>query len=55
MTGDLNLVGMDYNIALTTFFVSYALFEVPSNIILKLIRPGLWVRTISVLFFVALC
>lgn len=43
MEEDLNLQGQDYNVALTVFFVSYALLEVPSNIILKLMRPSHWV------------
>jgi hypothetical protein len=42
MNKGLNLVGMQYNIALTVFFLPYALLEVPSNIILKMMRPSLW-------------
>ncbi|EXJ62223.1 hypothetical protein A1O7_02656 [Cladophialophora yegresii CBS 114405] len=48
MEEDLNLYGMRYNTALTVFFVPYALFEVPSNIILKMLRPSIW---ISILCF----
>ncbi|OAA68741.1 Major Facilitator Superfamily protein [Niveomyces insectorum RCEF 264] len=48
MSEDLNLVNMRYNTALTLFFVPYGLFEVPSNVVLKLVRPSLW---ISVLLF----
>ncbi|KAH6704245.1 major facilitator superfamily domain-containing protein [Leptodontidium sp. MPI-SDFR-AT-0119] len=48
MSEDLNLYGMRYNIALTVFFVPYALFEIPSNIVLKLLRPSIW---ISILCF----
>ncbi|OAL73143.1 hypothetical protein A7D00_2916 [Trichophyton violaceum] len=40
---DLHLVGYQYNIALTLFFVPYGLFEVPSNIILKILRPSVWI------------
>lgn len=40
--------GSQYNTALTAFFVSYGLFEAPSNIVLKLMRPSLW---ISILLF----
>jgi hypothetical protein len=39
---------MQYNIALTLFFVPYAFFEVPSQIVLKLVRPSIW---ISILMF----
>ena len=35
---DLNLAGLRWNTAVTMFFVSYGLFEVPANIILKLWR-----------------
>lgn len=43
MTEDLNLRGNQYNIALTVFFFPYAFFEVPSNVILKLMRPSRWI------------
>jgi hypothetical protein len=33
-----------YNIALTIFFVPYILFEIPSNIILKKLKPHVWRR-----------
>jgi len=33
-----------YNIALTIFFVPYILFEIPSNIILKKLKPHVWCR-----------
>ncbi|KXS94248.1 hypothetical protein AC578_8814 [Pseudocercospora eumusae] len=42
MNDDLHLTGTEYNLALTVFFFPYAIFEVPSNIVLKLIRPSLW-------------
>lgn len=32
---DLNIDGNQYNICLTVFFITYALFEVPSNMLLK--------------------
>jgi hypothetical protein len=38
MSTALNLIKFRYNTALTVFFVPYALFEIPSNIVLKLIR-----------------
>ena len=33
MTEDLNMTGNDYNVALLSFFITYILFEVPSNIV----------------------
>lgn len=46
MNDDLKLTGIQYNIVLTVFFISYALLEVPSNIILKLTRPSIWMPSI---------
>lgn len=44
MTEDLNMPGntLKYNTAVTIFFVPYTLLEVPSNIVLKLMRPSHW-------------
>jgi hypothetical protein len=39
-----------YNIALFIFFVPYILFEVPSNLILKKIKPSTWLSMIMVLW-----
>ena len=33
--------------ALTIFFIPYALFEVPSNIVLKMLTPRIWLTTIT--------
>jgi len=48
LTDDLHLAGLQYNTAVTLFFPPYCLFEVPSNIVLKIIRPSLW---LSILLF----
>ncbi|KIW30524.1 uncharacterized protein PV07_06263 [Cladophialophora immunda] len=39
---DLGLSGTQYSTALTIFFVPYVIFEIPSNIILKRLRPHVW-------------
>jgi MFS family permease len=39
---DLNLGGVEYNTALTIFFVPYIIFEIPSNILLKHFSPRVW-------------
>ena len=44
---DLGLSDYQYNMALTIFFFPYALFEVPSNIVLKLLTPRIWLTTIT--------
>lgn len=48
MVTDLNLSGSQYNLALTVFFFPYAIFEVPSNIVLKLMRPSWWICILMV-------
>lgn len=39
---ELHLTGVEYNNALTIFFIPYILFEIPSNIFLKRLRPHVW-------------
>lgn len=46
LTKDLNMHGLQYNTAVTLFFVPYTLLEVPSNIVLKLMRPSRWIAII---------
>lgn len=48
MYEDLSLYGLRYNAAVTIFFVPYTLLEVPSNIVLKMLRPSIW---LSILCF----
>jgi MFS family permease len=48
LSTDLNLVGNQYNLCLTIFFISYCVFEVPSNAILKVLRPSIWLPTIMI-------
>ncbi|KAK5054538.1 hypothetical protein LTR84_001429 [Exophiala bonariae] len=43
---DLGMTGQDYNIALFTFFILYILLEVPCNMILKKIRPSVFISSI---------
>ncbi|KAF5095635.1 hypothetical protein D0Z03_001795 [Geotrichum reessii] len=50
MSSDLNLVGNQYNVALTIFFVPYILSEVPSNYFLKKFKPHIWLSLCMILF-----
>ncbi|KAL4917576.1 major facilitator superfamily domain-containing protein [Aspergillus aurantiobrunneus] len=43
---ELGMEGRQYNIALFVFFIPYILFEVPSNMILKRIKPSWWLSGI---------
>lgn len=45
---DLNMSSDEYNWCLTVFFFTYAAFEVPSNLLLKKLRPSVWLPTIMV-------
>ena len=40
MSKDLSLVGNQYNLVLMVFFFPYAAFEIPSNLLLKKLRPS---------------
>jgi MFS family permease len=39
---DLGLTSTQYSTCLTIFFVPYVVFEIPSNIILKRLKPHVW-------------
>ncbi|OAX39610.1 MFS general substrate transporter [Rhizopogon vinicolor AM-OR11-026] len=50
METDLKLTDSQYLLCLTVFFFSYALFEVPSNIVLKRLRPSVWLSVLMLLW-----
>nr|XP_018265893.1 uncharacterized protein I303_02269 [Kwoniella dejecticola CBS 10117]OBR88051.1 hypothetical protein I303_02269 [Kwoniella dejecticola CBS 10117] len=43
LTTDLHLTSLQYSNASMIFFVSYVAFEVPSNLVLKKLRPSRWI------------
>ncbi len=45
---DLGMTPDQYNWCLTAFFFTYAAFEVPSNLLLKKLRPSRWLPSIMV-------
>ncbi|KAI1189666.1 MFS transporter [Nemania serpens] len=47
---DLGLAGYDYNTVLSIFYVSYIVFEIPSNLACKWIGPGWFIPAISLGF-----
>ncbi|KAL0574922.1 hypothetical protein V5O48_007044 [Marasmius crinis-equi] len=47
---DLGLRGYDYNVVLTSFYVSYIVFEIPCNVLCKKIGPGWFIPAITLLF-----
>ncbi|KDE06251.1 hypothetical protein MVLG_03410 [Microbotryum lychnidis-dioicae p1A1 Lamole] len=50
LEADLKMTGDDYAIALSAFFISYCLFEVPSNLMLKKLRPSIWLSSITIVW-----
>lgn len=44
------MTGLDYNATLSIFYISYILFEIPSNIVCKLIGPGWFLPILTVCF-----
>lgn len=47
---DLHLTPGQYNLCLTIFFIPYAFFEVPSNIVLKFLKPNVWITIMMVVW-----
>ncbi|PNS15960.1 hypothetical protein CAC42_4361 [Sphaceloma murrayae] len=47
---DLGLRGYDYNALLSYFYISYIIFEIPSNMMCKWVGPGWFIPAITVLF-----
>ncbi|KAH8102511.1 MFS general substrate transporter [Cristinia sonorae] len=54
MQKDLHVTDKQYLIALTVFFFPYALFEPPSNIALRRLRPSRWLSFITFVWGIAM-
>ncbi|KAI4167573.1 MAG: hypothetical protein LQ343_007112 [Gyalolechia ehrenbergii] len=53
---ELNLENTQYNNALTIFFIPYIVFEIPSNVLLKKLKPHIWLSACMFLFgLVTIC
>ncbi|KDQ61513.1 hypothetical protein JAAARDRAFT_76589 [Jaapia argillacea MUCL 33604] len=50
LEADLHITDQQYLIALTIFFFSYSIFEVPSNVFLKRLRPSIWLSLLMLLW-----
>ena len=50
MDTDLNMEGYDYNVIISVFYVSYIVFEIPSNLACKYIGPGWYIPLMTLLF-----
>ncbi|KAG2234246.1 hypothetical protein INT48_001965 [Thamnidium elegans] len=47
---DLNLIGNEYYTALTIFFIGFVLFHIPSNLLVKRLRPSRWISCTMILW-----
>ncbi|KAL3493609.1 histidine phosphatase superfamily [Aspergillus germanicus] len=47
---DLGLVGDQYQVAVSILFVTYCLFEVPSNLVIKKLTPSRYIASIAVIW-----
>lgn len=47
---DLGLTDQQYLLSLTIFFISYSVFEVPSNILLKRLQPRIWLSLMMLIW-----
>lgn len=46
---ELELSQKEYALALTVFFFTYSLFDIPANMLLKKLRPSVWLPSITLL------
>ncbi|GAA5907591.1 uncharacterized protein JCM6883_001827 [Sporobolomyces salmoneus] len=51
---DLNLTGQEYNISLVLFFVGYVITETPSNVLIKRLRPSIYIPCLMVAWSIVL-
>ncbi|EIW73854.1 MFS general substrate transporter [Coniophora puteana RWD-64-598 SS2] len=54
METDLHISDTKYLLGLTIFFIPYAIFEVPSNVILKRLKPSVWLSVLMLLWGVVM-
>ncbi|KAJ7876256.1 MFS general substrate transporter [Mycena leptocephala] len=47
MAEDLKLSGIRYQLAAAAFFITYSLLEIPCNVAMKLLRPSIWIPSIT--------
>jgi sugar phosphate permease len=46
----INLTSAQYNACLSVFFATYVAFEIPSNLVLKRLRPSRWIPLIMIVW-----
>ncbi|CAF3715232.1 unnamed protein product, partial [Adineta steineri] len=48
LTESLKLTSIQYNTCLSIFYITYVAFEIPSNLVLKKLRPSRWIPMIMI-------
>jgi MFS family permease len=48
MNADLGLTANQFGLCLAVFFITYALVEAPSNVLLKRLKPHIWIPVIMI-------
>lgn len=46
LESDLHMAGTDFNVVVLMFSISHILFELPSNLLLRRVRPSIWLPSI---------
>lgn len=55
MQDEFNITSSQYSVIVLIFFVSYTIFEIPSNMILVRVRPSIYLSSLAVLWGVIVC
>ncbi len=55
MQADFNISSNEYSIIVLIFFVSYTIFEIPSNMILVRVKPSIYLSSLAVVWGVIVC
>jgi MFS family permease len=50
LTQSIHITSAQYNACLSVFFATYVIFEVPSNLLLKRLRPSRWIPSIMIIW-----
>ena len=48
MSTEIGLIGNQFNICLTVFYLTYSPFELPSNIIMNVLKPHVWLPSMMI-------
>lgn len=55
MQDDFNITSNQYSVIVLIFFVSYTIFEIPSNMVLVRVKPSIYLSSLAVVWGVIVC